>query len=239
MKNKFYITGIIAILLGYAGIGGIAHALPVLVIDDQYTNTNPSVGTSISSSNTFTSTAITGGDIIYTVNTGSVAVGFAPLPIFFGGPETVGSMFMSFDTIIGNLYEVDFDILQIGNSSTHSINVSAFDGVGIGGAVLGNSGNVGINSTGNFTFSAASIKTTIQMLGVLGTPNSSSDIGFDNFQVSTVAVPEPASFALLGMGLCVMGISAVRRRWKNESTRLFRRFFCLSQAASADSSNWR
>ncbi len=217
MKMKLYTTGIFAILLGYVGIGGIAHALPIMVINDQYTNTNPSVGTSIGSSNTFTSTAITGGDIIYTVNAGNIAVGFTPFPIFFGGNETSGSMFMSLNTIIGNLYEVDFDILQVGRVTTHSIDVSAFDGVGVGGAVLGSSGNVGINTAGNFTFSAASIETTIQMLGVLGTPNSSSDLGFDNFQVSTVAVPEPASIALLGMGLCVMGISAVRRRREKRS----------------------
>lgn len=217
MRKKFYTIGIIAILLGYAGIGGIAHALPIVVIDDQYTHTNPSVGTSISSPNTFTSTANTGGDIIYTVNAGSVAVGYAPYLIFFGATETSGSMYMSFDTIIGNPYEVDFVTRQVGDATTHSINVSAFDGAGVGGAALGSSGNVGINSAGNFTFSAASMETTIQMLGVLGTPNISSDIGFDNFQVSTVAVPEPASIALLGMGLCVMGISAVRRRRENRS----------------------
>ena len=77
MKRKLYLIGVISIILGLAGIASVAHALPVTVIDDQYTSTSPSTGINIGAPNTFTSTAVVGGDIDYTVNAGSVGVGFA------------------------------------------------------------------------------------------------------------------------------------------------------------------
>ncbi|QQO53710.1 MAG: PEP-CTERM sorting domain-containing protein [Thiohalocapsa sp. PB-PSB1] len=210
MKKALYFMGMLAILLGGVGGGRLACAA-LVVIDDQYTGTNPSTGTSVNAPNTFTSSAVVGGNITYTVNAGAIGVGFAPFLNFFGGALTVSDMFMTLITIPGNLYEVDFTTLQVGAPTTHTINVSALDGTGVGGILLGSSGAVGINSAGNFTFTPTTATTTIRMLGILGSPNSSSDIGFDNFQVST-AIPEPTSFVLLGTGVGVLGLGVMRRR---------------------------
>ncbi len=213
MKKALYLMGMLTILCGYVGGGRLASALPIVVIDDQYTSTTPSTGTIVSAPNTFTSSAVVGGNITYTVNAGSISVGFAPSLIFFGGSETVGDMFTTLNTIPGNVHEVSFDTLQFGGPTTHAIAVSALDGTGVGGPLLSSSAAVGINSAGDFTFTPISAMTTIRILGIFGSPNASSDIGFDNFQVST-AVSEPTSLVLLGTGVLGLGVMC-RRRQKN------------------------
>jgi len=86
MKKALYLMGMLTILFGYVGGGRLASALPIVVIDDQYTSTTPSTGTNVSAPNTFTSSAVVGGNITYTVNAGSIGVAFLPLPLdFFGG----------------------------------------------------------------------------------------------------------------------------------------------------------
>lgn len=179
----------------------VVSALPFVLIDDQYDSTVPSIGTSVSAGNSFTSNAAVGGIITYTVNAGTIGVGFFPGLNFFGGAETVGDLFTTVSTNPGQLYEVNFDLLLIGESTSHTIDVGAYDGVGVVGAFLAGAGPLGVNTSGGFLFTAVGTSTTIRMLGALGSPNGSSDIAFDNFEVSTNPVPEPASLLLLAAGL--------------------------------------
>lgn len=194
------------VLVGFLGFSNSAQALPLVVLDDQYTTTNPSTGTNVTPPNTFTSDAVVGGTTTYTVDAGTAFVGFAPSIVFFGGAETSGSFFTVLDTIAGDPYEVDFTTSQVGNPTTHAINVNAFNGNGVGGSLLGSSGPVGINDSGNFTFTATSNETS---------PNASSDISFDNLQISTepqsTSVPEPSSI----LGLFGLGGFAIKQLAKN------------------------
>ncbi|MFM8308111.1 MAG: PEP-CTERM sorting domain-containing protein [Microcystis aeruginosa] len=196
-----------------------AQALPLVVLQDSYTNTIPSApGAGVIPPNTFTSVADVGGTITYTVNTGEISVGFLPAINLFGGSTTSGSFFTVLNTIAGNPYEVDFTTLQGGNPSSHALKVNAFNGNGVGGTLLGNSGPVGINSSGNFKFTATSGQSTLEVLGILGTPNISSDIAFDNLKVSTVAVPVPESEPLAMLGLVTVigfGTGLQRKLAKN------------------------
>ena len=189
------------LLVGFLGLSNSAQALPVVVLQDSYTTTIPSTGTGLNPTNTFTSVADVGGTTTYTVNTGNVFVGFAPSIIFFGPPSTSGSFFTVLNTIAGNPYEVDFTTAQVGITTTHAVQVNAFNGNGVGGTLLGNSSQVGINSSGNFTFTATSSQSTIEILGILGNNNANADIAFDNLKVSTVAVPVPESEPLVMLGL--------------------------------------
>lgn len=196
-----------------------AQALPLVVLQDSYTNTIPSApGAGVSTPNTFTSVADVGGTTTYTVNQGVSFVGFSPSIILFGALENSGSFFTVLNTIAGNPYEVDFTTAQVGATTTHAIKVNAFNGNGVGGALLGNSSAVGINSSGNFTFTATSNQSTIQVLGILGTPNGEADIAFDNLKVSTVAVPVPESEPLAMLGLVTVigfGTSLQRKLARN------------------------
>ncbi|MCZ8223501.1 MAG: PEP-CTERM sorting domain-containing protein [Microcystis sp. LE19-84.1B] len=206
------------LLVGFLGLSNSAQALPLVVLQDSYTTTNPSTGTGVNPPNTFTSVADVGGTITYTVNQGQISVGFTPSIILFGGSTTSGSFFTVLNTIAGNPYEVDFTTVQGGVSSTHALKVNAFNGNGVGGTLLGNSGPVGINSSGNFTFTATSGQSTLEVLGILGTPNVSSDIAFDNLKVSTVAVPVPESEPLAMLGLVTVigfGTGLQRKLAKN------------------------
>ena len=206
-------------MVGFLGLSNSAQALPLVVLQDSYTNTIPSSpGAGVNPPNTFTSVADVGGTTTYTVNTGTVAVGFFPSIILFGASDTSGSFFTVLNTIAGNPYEVDFTTAQRGEATTHAIKVSAFNGNGVGGTLLGNSSPVGINSSGNFTFTATSSQSTIEILGILGTPNVSSDIAFDNLKVSTVAVPVPESEPLAMLGLVTVigfGTGLQRKLAKN------------------------
>ena len=70
-----------------------AQALPLVVLQDSYTNTIPSVGIDLTAPNTFTSVADVGGTTTYSVNTGTVTVAFSPSIILFGGAASSGSFF--------------------------------------------------------------------------------------------------------------------------------------------------
>lgn len=196
-----------------------AQALPVVVLQDAYTNTIPSSpGAGVNPPNTFTSVADVGGTTTYTVNTGTVSVGFFSSIILFGGSATSGSFFTVLNTIAGNLYEVDFTTAQRGQVTTHALKVNAFNGNGVGGTLLGNSGTVGINSSGNFTFTATSSQSTLEVLGIFRDNNTFADIAFDNLKVSTVAVPVPESEPLAMLGLVTVigfGTGLQRKLAKN------------------------
>jgi hypothetical protein len=187
--------------------GRPAMALPVVLIDDDFAN-----GFSnqfFSAPDTFTTSVET-----YTVNssggTGAVRLNDNGVEYVYAN-RTTGDIFMTFDSVLGNLYEVDFDTLAVGSQPvTHTLTASAVDGVGLGGTALGNSGAIGADSSGNFTFTAASTATTIRMLGTLGSGNNSSaDIFLTRLIITT---PEPSTALLLGGALLGLAVRGRRRK---------------------------
>lgn len=200
--KKIITTAFLASGLLFAGA-----SQATVILNDQYTTTNPATGTYVTTS--FTSDALVGGTVTYTVNAGIAAVGYMPNIVFFGDLQTVADMYTTLSTIAGNVYNVSFDTLQEGGVSTHAIQVSALSGVGVAGVLLASSPATGINVNGqSFSFTADSTSTTLRILGISGTPNLNEDIGFDNLVVSTA--PEPSAFLLMGSAL--VGLTWFRRK---------------------------
>ncbi len=119
---------------------------------------------------------------------------------------------------LGNLFNVSsFDFAGgyvIGGDPVSSLTVTGFLGASI---IQTASFTGGID----FTASGPSSLTTLSLFGFSGVDSlvveatgSSNRAQYDNFVVSegAAAVPEPTSIALFGIGACVMGLGASRRR---------------------------
>lgn len=207
---KRFLTTCCGLLL--LAVGNVATA-DIVLIHDQYLVVTPD-STSVFAGSTFRSENAYMGvnPINYTVNAGSVfpMSGTPGSVIFFGAQTTDSDMFFAFSTEVGREYSVSFDVGQFGDTTTHTIGVSAIDGVGLGGSLLGSSGAIGINSSGTFDFTATGTAATLRMLGTLGSNNANADIAFRNLKVTTV--PEPGAGLMFGAALLGLVTCSRRRR---------------------------
>ncbi len=139
---------------------------------------------------TFSTTPLEGCTVNYTVpvslNAGSVDVlapshPFGPAVNFFGGATASSTLETQLDTIIGQTYNVLFNLKQIGTFSDHKVIAS------VAGAT---SGEVGPGTHG-FSFVADSTTTTLTFNGIIctsGSCNGGSDIALDSLTVTTDGV---------------------------------------------------
>tara|TARA_R110002072_G_scaffold1409_4_gene11964 strand:- start:9531 stop:10940 length:1410 start_codon:yes stop_codon:yes gene_type:complete len=157
----------------------------VVIIQDDI-DFNSAVVVEKPTGSSFASAATVGGMVSYIVAAGPVHAnggfnatsGLEDFIQFFRGSITQGDIYTSFSSVPGHEYVLSFDVLPAGFSdgNTHLIVGSAIDGVGLSGAVLGSSSQVGINQAGNYTFIASSAMTTIRFLGIPGSNNSARDL---------------------------------------------------------------
>ena len=152
------------------------------------------------------------GNVDVTVNGspwGPAANGFNSLDI---NGWTAGEISQSFATVLGQTYNVSFAFSRnVYGPQTSTAEVSA------GGTVLSviaeNDGSFGspanmIWKSGGFSFSGTGNTETIRLSA---TNAGNAGVFFDNISVSTAAVPEPATWAMMITGFGIAG-SLLRRR---------------------------
>lgn len=197
MRTKF------AIFL--AGLAVAASANANLVQNGNFEAAGTAIPSWTSSGNVVTASTTTTGNNYF--GAGSTAKDGTTLVAFNGGDTPAnGVLSQQFGTTFGARYSVDFDF-GVTSGGTQSILAQIF---GVNGTTVLSSLTATSQFTGldhfNFSFIADGLSSTIRFSDVSGNPTISQDGVLDNVSV----VPEPASIALLGMGL--LGFAAARRK---------------------------
>ncbi len=140
---------------------------------------------------------------------GGINAGSSDLAQFGGGQTSGGTLSQSFATVVGRTYKLSFLYGSFGDNEPQSLAISVGN---LSTSITDSTGSSDFHTLFNsedFTFTALATTSTLTFRDT-STSGSSADGLMENVGVAATSVPEPASMALLGLGLA--SLYGTRRR---------------------------
>ena len=146
--------------------------------------------------------------------------------VTWGGDGTTGgTLFQTFDTVVGATYNVNYILAtqqSIGTPPIESNLVEALNGVTVLNSVTNsfNQANGIWNAGTTLSFVAVSPSSTLRFTDTTSAANSVPvNWGLDGVTVAAAGgatVPEPSACGLIGLGLGVLGLLRKKSRWREQ-----------------------
>jgi len=145
---------------------------------------------------------------------------------------SAGTLAQTFTTTVGQRYQVSFvsagvDVSLLGGSASLDVAINSDSTTVIDNNVLSISANNFVTDTIDFT--ATTTSTTVKFFEPLNSLVKADGVALDN--VTVVAIPEPSTYAMMGLGL--LGFLAGRRFWGGGMRRN-----AISSSVAADVRAW-